>query len=765
MLTNGIISVEFDIKNKSFSVNDARRKEPLLSGVKIDIKMEENSELRILRKEKIEDAMGKGKRVILALLDNGLFRYDGCRNRTPERLFSFTLYKNNPALVLGFGMQMPPYFSMRLKESTVLSGGELFGGKEICDPLTLNGGAGAAQTLVRSELSRMSCNSLMLTGLVEGKRRTAVWGGLGNRAFAKIATLKDGIPGLFAEDPIGVLIDKDQEFLAEDTFYIDLVTEEPFEALEKYGVAMRLANNAAPQVYEFPVVCGWSVGFISKLPDINNSAKLVEEAEHANECGLTKYTKVSLRLEPDKYHNNTEQGWWDDEHFRKYKHLVKPYDTMAGWCSEMKDRNAVPYTYMQLGMPSDDFAKAYPQYMIFNDASEVNRVAPNAPGKRKHHHHMPYVTYDYTDKEFSKHFLKVWSDIRKAGVRGVKVDYPATAWRPEGGFDDRYASTCSAYRRAFELLRKAMGKKGLIDERNLGETARPCLDITAGLVDTQRTWGDSNKFVPEMISRSGLRWYKNRTVFNYYSDTKSLHDHSEGKLQSLITMNFLTSGRLDLATSFSLFTPEITHIVSRSYPHYTEAICARPLDAFTGVKDPQVYDLELTPDWHQVTFYNTGKKTAKIATSISGERVNNSVGLDAASEYHAYEFWSDKYLGKLQGTDKIAIKLKKEHCAMISLRKVKGNPQVISTDRHLLQGWVDLNDISWDPKNKQLSGKAKTIAGEPFKITIAGNGCKAISAETKGALVELRPYKEGDLSEVIITSKTNKNVVWKVKYE
>jgi hypothetical protein len=333
----------------------------------------------------------------------------------------------------------------------------------------------------------------MLTGLVDGERRTAVWGGLGNEAFGKFTILQDGSPSFYAADPIGRLVDEEERYLPGDTFYIDVHTRDPFEALERYGWAMRIANNASPNVYDFPVLCGWSVGKLSKLPKVNDSASLVGELEHANKCGLTKYTKVSLRLEPDKYHRDTEQSWWDDAHMREFKHLVEPYESIAKWSKAMNARNGIPYIYMQLGMPSDDFVRKYPHYMLFNDGSEVDRSTPEwVPGRnrrQKHHHHQPYVTYDYTDQEFSKHFVKAWSKLREDGIRGVKVDYPATAWRPEGGFDDRYATTNSAYRRAFALLREAFGKDGLIDERNLGESSRPCLDVTAGLVDTQRTWG------------------------------------------------------------------------------------------------------------------------------------------------------------------------------------------------------------------------------------------------------------------------------------
>jgi hypothetical protein len=347
----------------------------------------------------------------------------------------------------------------------------------------------------------------------------------------------------------------------------------------------------------------------------------------------------------------------------------------------------------------------------------------------------------------------------------VKVDYPATAWRPEGGFDDRHATTNSAYRRAFALLREAFGKDGLIDERNLGESSRPCLDITAGLVDTQRTWGDSNGYSAGMVSISGLRWYKNRTVFNYYPDTKAVHGIPPEIRRSLLTMMFLTSGRIDLATSFSLFTPEITHDFSRIYPHYREPRTARPLDAFTGITDPQVYDLELTPDWHQVALYNTSKEKAVVSTAISGQRIENAIGLDPDGHYHAYEFWSDTYLGKLPGNARIERSLRPNHCAMISVRKVQHHPQVVSTNRHVLQGWVEMKDVRWDRETRALTGTASVIGGEPFKIVVANNGAKALKLEADGGETELETHPVPGLSSLNLSTPINTEVKWKLKYE
>jgi len=763
-LDNGIVSVTFE-ENGSFSIHDAQSKEALLSDSRFWLPRGKPGKLVKMASEDVEDALGSGKRVVLEVADFNELGYWGRPGRLyANRIYTYALYEDQPALVCGFGLKLPNYISFRLREGTPLSGGRLFGGQAIKQALTLNGAAGMDKTLVTPGLNRRSPNSLMLTGLVDGERRTVVWGGLANEAFGKFAILQDGSPTFYADDPIGRLVDEEETYIAGDSFYIDVHTREPFEALERYGRAMRVANNASPNVYDFPVLCGWSVSHISKLPNVNNSAKLIGELDHANKSGITKYTKVSLRLEPDKYHRDTEQGWWDDAHMRKFNHLVAPYETIAKWSEAMEANNGIPYIYMQLGMPSDDFVRQFPQYMLFNDGSEVDRsTAEWVPGRnkrQKHNHHQPYVTYDYTDRDFSKHFVETWSQLRKDGIRGVKVDYPATAWRPEGGFDDRYATTNSAYRRAFALLREAFGKDGLIDERNLGESSRPCLDVTAGLVDTQRTWGDSNKYAPGMVSISGLRWYKNRTVFNYYPDTKAVHGISPGIRRSLLTTMFLTSGRIDLSTSFSLFTPEITHDFSRIYPHYREPKTARPLDAFTGVTDPQVYDLELTPDWHQVALYNTSGENAEVSTSISGRRVDNAIGLDPAGRYHAYEFWSDTYLGKLPGTARIARDLDPGHCAMISVRKVLGHPQVLSTNRHLLQGWVELKDVRWDPDTRTLGGTASVIGGEPFQIVVAANGAKARRLEASEGEAELAAHPVAGLSRLILSAAVNTEVRW-----
>ena len=565
-LSNGLVTLRIDAQKRTITLLDCQTGEVLLAdgwmavdgwgvrGRKVSQPDSWPGWKVGLSVEPFTDALGEGSHAMVSLTNPS-------RAAVPNYLFAYSLRPGSGMVTMRFGVRNICSHGIRLLNICPLIAAKAFPGRKLERELTLNGAAGAEATQVMEGTSRESANSLLLTATLAGRRRSIVWGGLANREFGKWAALRENTLELSAKDPVGRLVDAGQTYWSEDTFYLDALTDDPFAALEKYGRAMRKANNAHPNVYDFPVLCGWGVGALSHLPGVNNSAKLVAELEAAQKAGVTKYTKVAIRLEPDTYcyqDGNTEQGWWDDAHWAKYKHLVAPYDTMAKWCEAIRERDGIPYTYFQVGMPSDDYAAAFPDQMLFKDVSRLSV---------RHNHHQPLVTYDYTSQAFQKHMRQVWARLRRDGIRGIKFDYPETGWRPEaGGFEDPHATTASAYREVFRLCREGLGPDALIDERNLGESGRPCLDVTAGLVDTQRNWSDSNEFAPGKVTIGGLRWYKNRTVFNYYPDEVTVHDCTPEVRRAMLTMVYLTSGRIDLSTSFTLFSPEIVHDFTRIYP-------------------------------------------------------------------------------------------------------------------------------------------------------------------------------------------------------
>ena len=738
----------------------------------------------------VADDLGTGKTLTLRTQ----------RSDDREIITTITLRDGEGFIALGSGMVNHRPYGIRVMSFQPLMGGDVFPKLEKSKPMTLNGGAGSSRNTVLAGTDCATANSVLLTFTANGQRRSLVMGGLSYSDFAKYTALGkfvlwDGYPDsknpelgrtwqtvwreqpatsvsksdpvlnaqVGAIDPVGRLVDPGSTYQPDDLFYIDVTTDDPFAALEAYGRALRTATRSRPNVYNNLTVCGW-------FSHRNTSALLVNELKTAQKLDMLKTIPVAVRLEPDTYcgedNGNTEQGWWDDAHWAKYGHLVTPYDTFKKWCAEVKAQGGTTETYFQCGMPSDDYAEAFPGHMLNNDISRLHRG-------RTHVH--PQVMYDSTDVDFQKHMGTVWANLKDAGLAGVKFDYPDIAWNTAGGFEDKYATTASAYRRWFQLCRDGLGAAALIHERALGAQ---CLDVTAGIVDMQRTWTDSDRWLDGMAAMGGLRWYKNRVVMSYYPDSKSFISFNEKGVgdptkpmsalqrRAIITMLYVTSGRIESARSLETLTPEVVYDLGRAFPMHAAPQSARPVDAFTGAKTPAVYAFRVDAQWQQVTFYNESTTPAKISAPLSGEQAaTGSLALDPAKHYYIYEFWSDRLVGKLAGTDKLAETLAGGEARMYAVREVLDRPQVLSTNRHLMQGYVDLANIKWDAATKQLSGTAQVVGGEAFRIVLAGNGARALSVTASGGQAGLEKHpKESGLSVLVLERSTNGEVNWQINY-
>lgn len=61
---------------------------------------------------------------------------------------------------------------------------------------------------------------------------------------------------------------------------------------------------------------------------------------------------------------------------------------------------------------------------------------------------------------------------------------------------------------------------------------------------------------------------------------------------------------------------------------------------------------------------------------------------------------------------------------MLSVREALPYPQIISTDRHLMQGLIELRNIHWSQDT--LSGEILLTKGDATIITVALNGWKTV---------------------------------------
>lgn len=656
----------------------------------------------------------------------------------PISRLHITLYADQSFVELDWSVENQRSHVIRVRDFDLLYKGGLFPGGRLANPQYLAGGAGAKSNLVESGEHFECFNNALLTAKRGGERLNLVAGGLNYEHYLRGVEVLDGerrwgargqalIKGekgrfltIYAEDPTGHLVEPEEVYRPGDSSYLDLLSCDPFEALECYGYALAKANGAEPNAYNFPTLCGWMVSTknLGEGKPINHSTALIEQAKIAKERGWMDVVPLGVRLEPDYYcdsnFGDTQQGWWDDEHFKKYGALSDGAPTFKSFCEGLEEQGAIPFTYVQSSMPSNDFALKRPEWMLRGDVSDLHR---------HHFHHRPHIRYDFSHPGLQEHLLGVWQRLAEAGLKGIKFDYPETAWNTEGGYSENFTST-QAYKKLFEICKEGLGEDSYVHERNLGGLTHenaPCLDVTAGTVDLQRVWGDASHFEPEMATIMGLRWYKCRRVFHYYPDGKSFFRDGDAlpayERRSFLTLIGLLGGRIEIGTSIGTMNDEMFKDLSKLYPTLEGNQSFRPVDFLVTPFHPEVYLYRIDNDSHQVILFNGRDEDGQISTSVSGDPAEEGgLGLDSAQDYHAFSFWRQEYLGCLKGSDILSMELKSGEAEVISVRRVIQAPQLISTDRHVMQGMLECHNLSWE--GKILRGEVDLLPNTPLKLTV-----------------------------------------------
>ena len=117
--------------------------------------------------------------------------------------------------------------------------------------------------------------------------------------------------------------------------------------------------------------------------------------------------------------------------------------------------------------------------------------------------------------------------------------------------EDAYSTTAAAYRNIFKYADEGLGPVAYVHERNMVTGA----DIAIGHVASMRTENDTDEMDSVTVTRCGLRWYKNRVLTNFDTDSKSIvrYEANRDKVRCILTMAYVVSGRFLMANSFSDF--------------------------------------------------------------------------------------------------------------------------------------------------------------------------------------------------------------------
>src|SRR5690606_26975721 len=104
--------------------------------------------------------------------------YTHTKKALPEYRLAFELTDNDPTVIMRTGLKNTVPYDVRYMRAEIISNGAIFPDATMTDIMTLNSPAGFDMPAVQEDAARESHNAMLFTGLVDGKRRSLIWGGL-----------------------------------------------------------------------------------------------------------------------------------------------------------------------------------------------------------------------------------------------------------------------------------------------------------------------------------------------------------------------------------------------------------------------------------------------------------------------------------------------------------------------------------------------------------------------------------------------------------
>lgn len=138
------------------------------------------------------------------------------------------------------------------------------------------------------------------------------------------------------------------------------------------------------------------------------------------------------------------------------------------------------------------------------------------------------------------------------------------------------------------------------------------------------------------------------------------------------------------------------------------------------------------------------------------------IGLDPTQEYIVYEFWTDKLIAVAKDSVTLpAIDAMGLHS--FAIRQKQDRPQLISTNRHLSHGAVDIETMKWTD-TKTLSGRSRVISQDQYTITLLMPDqykIKKAAFDDKSATITY----QGQTAKLSFTPTQTASIAWSIEFE
>ena len=371
---------------------------------------------------------------------------------------------------------------------------------------------------------------------------------------------------------------------------------------------------------------------------------------------------------------------------------------------------------------------------------------------------------DPTTAEGKRYFHDLFAGMKEWGYDYYKIDGQPIVVDEYGKHSQLMAvkggAADSLYRVTLDIIRDAIGNESFI----LGCWGLPIEG--AGIMNGSRTGGDVvlgwdgffTALDPTMESywQHNIVWYTDPDVMLLRQPLTVEQARVWATLQGLTGQALMSSDRLtDLST-------ERVDIMRKVYP----AVDIRPLDLFPSGARKKIWDLKVSHlgRRYDVTGLFNFDASKPVTLSLKWEEL----GLENKGPVHVFDFWNGEYMGAWEAG--IELEIMPASVRVLTLLPDNGRIQLISTSRHITQGWVDLRELNTNGDGTVINGISSLPSGENYKLHFVyprGKYFKVNSVTAKAGkkAVEPRILNHQGWAEVSFPVPGSGDISWSVTFE
>ena len=359
-----------------------------------------------------------------------------------------------------------------------------------------------------------------------------------------------------------------------------------------------------------------------------------------------------------------------------------------------------------------------------------------AAGQMKKEDRPSLYTIDPTHPKTREFLTNVFATYREWGIRYYMLDFLYAVW---GAMDfneyhDRSVIKGPAMlRKGLEPITEAAGP-GTYKLSSTGATIHCVNHVTAARIGND--YGEGRALSPDaffypatfVINSAGFwtshRYASDNMAASYFTHCK-LYVNDSGNVMTVdkpiplsdaqitATIFGISGGPVMLGDDIDRIAEERLALIKKVFPRTPEI--ARPVDLFDSPNPdyPKVFHRHVDAEWGEwdiVAVLNYGDDMLKEDIGLQ------RLALAPDGQYLLWEFWNEQYVGTVTG--ELDAVVPPRSARLYRLAKRPEHPWVLATDMHVMQGQVELAEVSWDAETMTLSGTATRPAGEIGNIFI-----------------------------------------------